>query len=244
MSLLQSLFDHCPENRWKNEFRFWVAQSGLAPHALRRVSPLVGYEYLREIRKGDIVVDAGAFTGDYTVYSSRKVGPTGRVIAFEPDPQNLLRLRSNLKGELDNVVIVEKGLWSSDGDLAFRTGTQGFASGATDFARSSGKGHDICVPVIRLDHALATLGLTKVDILKMDIEGAEIEALQGAEQTLRQGGLHLCIATYHILEGHPTSTRVETLLRSWGYESVSGFANHLTTYGWKPEKRETNPSTP
>ena len=194
---------------------------------------MVGYEYLRKIQPGDVIVDAGAFTGDYTVYASRKVGPTGRVLAFEPDPQNLKRLRANLRGELDNVTIIEKGLWNSEGELTFRAGTEGFTSGAACISGAV-TGQDLTVKVTRLDTELEQLGISRINVLKMDIEGAEIEALKGCEQTLKNNLAYICIASYHMLEGENTSRRVEKQLQDWGYHTTAAFPCHLTTYGWKP----------
>lgn len=241
MSMMQSLFNRLPENRAKHAFRFWVADSGLAPQVLRRTCPLVGYEYAHPLQPGEIVVDAGAFSGDYTLYASRKVGPRGRVIAFEPDPENLRRLRRNLGSEAANVTIVEKGLWSYEGEVAFRMGVEGFTSGAVEIANRQAASQEIRVPVVRLDDELKRLGVDHIDVLKMDIEGAELEALRGAEQTLRSNAAHVCIATYHILDGHPTSGRVESGLRSWGYECITSFPCHATTYAWKPTARVCGP---
>ncbi|MEI6167188.1 MAG: FkbM family methyltransferase [bacterium] len=233
MSLMQTLFDKIPENRAKNAFRFWVAESLLVPQFLRQTCPLVGYEYLRKIQPSDVIVDAGAFTGDYTVYASRKVGPTGRVLAFEPDPRNLARLRANLRGEIDNVTIIEKGLWNSEGELTFRAGTEGFTSGAACISGAVA-GQDLTVKVTRLDSELEKLGISKINVLKMDIEGAELEALKGCEQTLKNSQAYICIASYHILDGENTSKRVEKQLREWGYNTTSAFPCHLTAFGWKP----------
>lgn len=233
MGMMQTVFDKIPENRAKNSFRFWVAQSPLAPHFLRQTCPLVGYEYLREIQSGDTIVDAGAFTGDYTVYASRKVGPTGRVLAFEPDPTNLKKLRANLRGELNNVTIIEKGLWSSEEELTFRAGTEGFTSGAACISTLT-TGRDLTVNVTRLDTELKRLGISEISVLKMDIEGAELEALKGCQTTLTKSHASICIASYHILNGETTSRRVEQQLREWNYYAVTAFPHHLTTFGWKP----------
>jgi FkbM family methyltransferase len=236
MGMMQKLFEKLPENRWKNEFRFWVAQSPMSPQGVRRTCPLVGYEYVREIKEGDIVVDAGAFTGDFTVYASRKVGSRGHVLAFEPDPNNLRRLNRNLRGELKNVTIIEKGLWINTDTLTFRMGDSGLTSGTTAMDSGS-KASDISVNVTSLDEELRRRGIHHIDVLKMDIEGAEIEALMGAQNTLRDSRAYVCIATYHIRNGHTTSGPVEQQLKDLGFHTFSGFPMHLTTYGWKPDAK-------
>jgi predicted RNA methylase len=66
---------------------------------------------LRVLREGDIAVDIGANIGYLTVLASLLVGPTGRVVAFEPDPENVLRLRANVALNTGcNVTIVEKAV--------------------------------------------------------------------------------------------------------------------------------------
>jgi hypothetical protein len=71
----------------------------LAPFLLVRHSVgnfhLEGYELHRQIQQGDVVIDGGGFQGVFTLYAAKKVGPTGRVITFEPD-ERLFRLLQNI----------------------------------------------------------------------------------------------------------------------------------------------------
>src|SRR5207244_3775576 len=89
------------------------------------------------------------------------------------------------------------------------------------------------IEVCSLDSELSKLGIQKIDVLKMDIEGAEIEAIQGAVKTLKSNKVNVMIASYHIINGQTTSFFLERYLKSIGYQTKSDFKKHLTTYGWK-----------
>ena len=67
----------------------------------------------------------------------------------------------------------------------------------------------------------------------MDIEGSEIQALDGAKETLLKNNLNIAIASYHIVNGEKTCIALEKKLKSLGYETHTGYSQHLTTYGWK-----------
>jgi predicted RNA methylase len=85
--------------------------------------------YLRDsawpLTAGMCVIDAGACDGEFALYASRCVGPTGRVLALEPDPENFKCLRETfeLNGGLPpNVTLLPMGLWKHSSELAFSGG--------------------------------------------------------------------------------------------------------------------------
>jgi tRNA G46 methylase TrmB len=81
---------------------------------------LKGYLADYQLRPGDVVVDCGAYIGEFTLYAAEAVGPAGKVIAFEPDPENMKALKANIAlNRLKNVTVMEKGLWSRDGVMQF-----------------------------------------------------------------------------------------------------------------------------
>ncbi|MEJ2252457.1 MAG: FkbM family methyltransferase [Candidatus Lokiarchaeota archaeon] len=71
-----------------------------------------------------------------------------------------------------------------------------------------------------------------MDFIKMDIEGAEIKAIQGAENILKEG-TNLAIASYHLINGKMSFNRLESLIESFGYKTKTKFSIHLTTYAFK-----------
>jgi len=177
---LYLLFEKMPENKFKNAIRFWSAESPLAPHFMRRICPLVGYEYVRPLKEGDIVVDIGAYTGDYTIFASRKVGPSGRVVAIEPDPNNVRRLRNNLRGELDNVTVLEAALWSTPGRMRFKFAECGLQSGPTVCVDETIRGVEDMVDVTTLDELIKGLKLPRVDVLKWTSRAPRSRCSRGA----------------------------------------------------------------
>ena len=222
---LVSAFMGIPEFNWKNDLRYFLAFSPLVPSFISDWSPIKGYEKHYQVKEGDVVVDAGAYPGDYTIFAAKRVGNSGRVIAFEPDERNRVVLGRNLAGrKLNNVTVVPKGLWNREADLGFAPG--GFGSKVVSSNES-----DATIPVTTLDGALRQLGIAKINVLKMDIEGAEIQAVEGCRETLSRSDAFVCIASYHLVGGTDTSARMETFLRSIGYQAHSGYPRHLTTYG-------------
>jgi hypothetical protein len=85
------------------------------------------------------------------------------------------------------------------------------------------------VPVVSLDNALTEIGISNINFIKMDIEGAEIEAIKGAKKTL-SNNCGLAIASYHIIDGEKTCIQLEKLLSTLGYSVITSFPEHLTTY--------------
>jgi FkbM family methyltransferase len=136
---------------------------------------------------GDTVVDVGAHFGAYTLALAARVGPRGRVLAFEPLPRVFAELCASTRG-LPQVECIEAAL--SDRAADARAITVPFIAGEVpepalaSLEPSAGKGLSTMVRVERLDDRLALLdGLTFV---KVDAEGHDVEVLRGAERTLRR----------------------------------------------------------
>jgi len=220
-------FEKMPEWPIKNDIRYFLSFSPLVPKYLSDMSPVKGYELYYHLKEGDVVVDAGAYPGDYAVFAARKVGRKGKVICFEPDARNRKILYRNMeREELDNFIIVPKGLWNKNTTLKIKN-SDGLH---TELSEEIG---DSEIDVCTLDSELAKLEIKHIDVLKMDIEGAEVEAIQGAVKTLKNNSAHVMIASYHIINGQTTSFFLEKFLKSIGYQAKSDFKKHLTTYGWK-----------
>lgn len=191
---------------------------------------LKGYLAKYSPKPGDTVVDCGAYIGEFTLYAATAVGPSGRVIAFEPDAGIYGRLLANIElNGLKNVTAVNKGLWSKDGVLKF-TGDSikgySFMLGGDDPAA-------VNVPVVTLDSELARLKIARVDFIKADVEGAEVEFVKGASGTLSTGRVMLAIASYHTIDGKKSCFELEETLARIGYNSETAHPRHLTTYAWK-----------
>ena len=193
---------------------------------------LRGYLAKHRLKSGETVIDCGAYTGEFTLYAAKAVGPSGKVIAFEPDPVIFRKLLANIRlNGADNVVALNKGVWGKPGVLKF----VGDSIKGYSFMSAEKDASAIDVPVVSLDNELERLGITKVDFIKMDVEGAEIEAVRGAEKTLKGRTVDIAIASYHLIDGRKSCIELERMLPVLGYSAVTGHAQHLTTYACKRE---------
>ena len=153
------------------------------------------------IREGDIVVDMGAHVGVFT----RKALNLGaqKVVAIEPDPRNVECLRRNFTAEIESgrVVVVAEGAWNEDTTLTLYMGD---SSAWNSFVHQVGA-DTVDVPVRPIDHIVTELGLPSVNFIKIDVEGAEVEVIEGAKQILRAQRPRLMI------DVHQGSSRWKTL---------------------------------
>lgn len=192
---------------------------------------LKGYTKKYLPQRGDVVFDGGAYCGMCTYYFSKLVGPTGRVYAFEPDKDNYQIVLKNIeKHRLDNVMLVKKGLYSHSTTLSFSnrgSGLSKLAGDQTNLVNVS------LVEVISLADAYAQFNLTRLDFVKMDIEGAELEVIEGAKEFLKDKNVHFAIASYHNRDGEQTYKALEKMFAGIGYQSETGFPRQLTTWASK-----------
>ncbi len=143
------------------------------------------------VKPGQTVYDVGANIGFFTILCSRLVGPQGRVYAFEPIPQNLATLRHNVAlNGLSNVTIVEKALSSSTGTAEmFVSPWSAFHSlnveGATKQDNHGPQAGEITVQTVSLDEFVQGEGVRAPDLVKIDVEGAELIVVAGMRETLR-----------------------------------------------------------
>ncbi|MEE8199974.1 MAG: FkbM family methyltransferase, partial [Candidatus Acidoferrales bacterium] len=142
----------------------------------------------RWLQPGMTVVDVGAHVGYYTLLAARRVGPTGKVYAFEPEPRNYEALRKNieLNGYGEHVVAVPKAVSSKTGKSWLFLGGDG--PGTHTLVRGEERREETRIPVevTTLDDFFRERNWPRVDWIKMDIEGGEPAALEGMRETLRR----------------------------------------------------------
>lgn len=144
---------------------------------------------LYRVSSDEFFVDCGAFDGD-TVrdFLEESGGRFRKIVAFEADPTMAVRLKASIKklGMADRIDIQEKAVGAANGTVSFApNGTVGGS-----ICQSGG----IALPCVALD---STLAGQPVSLVKMDIEGAESDALHGAAETIRSSRPVLCICVYH-----------------------------------------------
>jgi len=176
---------------------------------------------------GDVVIDAGACWGETSLYFAHEVGPTGRVVSFEFIPSNLEVLGKNVNANrdlADRITPIAKPLWSeSDRTLYYVDWGPGsrvsFEKLREDFA-------DTQCQTTTIDRVASELNLSRIDMIKMDIEGAELNALKGAERSIRQHQPKLAISLYHNIEDFSTIPRyLDSLKVPYKY-----YLDHHTIY--------------
>jgi FkbM family methyltransferase len=178
-------------------------------------------EVLQEVRRvlgpGKVFVDVGANIGYFSLLASRLVGDEGRVLALEPSHANLARLCQHLwMNSAKNVLLTASAAGSEAGVASSGFPTPNNAGAAT--LRPIGAVRSNLAMTLRLDELLSGLGLVP-DLLKIDVEGFELEVLKGMQRTLRQSRpLVICELTERFLaELGQSSRQMLELMESHGY---------------------------
>jgi FkbM family methyltransferase len=172
----------------RRQSAFWLAdtlaeaQAGLYSHGDVRVRP------------GDTVLDCGANIG---VFARQALSAgAARVVAIEPGPASVACLHRNFSSEIaaHRLIICPVGVWHREETLRLFTDENTSVGDSLVLPRGS---TGIDVPLTRIDTLVGHLALSRVDFVKMDIEGAEQEALAGARETLARFRPRLAISAYH-----------------------------------------------
>jgi FkbM family methyltransferase len=175
----------------------------LQPNIVRKVSlpeafHWISFEGYREpellawvsshVPRGAVCLDVGGHLGIYALLMAEVAGPTGKALVFEPFPANADRIRRTVSanGLGDRVVLVEAAVDEADG-----AEVELFVGEADTYDRVSvyidaSRPDALRVPTVSIDAAVRRVGVDRVDLIKMDIEGAEDRAFRGAEDTVRR----------------------------------------------------------
>jgi FkbM family methyltransferase len=189
------------------------------------------YQHFYKVKAKDIVLDAGANCGHLSIFFSKLVGKDGFVYAFEPDTFNIERINRNIQlnaALADNIKIEELLLWNENKLVDFNE--EGTVGSSAVWILDSDK----CVKkqAMRIDDWVSKNNIKKLDFIKMDIEGAEVEALDGCVQTIENLKPNFAIASYHIVNGEATYIKVEEFFkkRNYPYKTVCFRKNEIITF--------------
>jgi FkbM family methyltransferase len=179
--------------------------------------------YAQTLKPGMVVYDVGAHVGFLATLGARLVGPSGRVICFEPLPDNQKSLAHNIElNGLENVTLIPAALGDREGIASFAVGEDVAWGKLGDGGKTS-----ISVHVHRLTEAAAVHELPKPDVIKIDIEGGETAMLAGAEELIRKYRPRLFI------ELHGTNVAVKQFLDRMGYSvRVLGSGDDILSANW------------
>jgi FkbM family methyltransferase len=175
---------------------------------------------------GDAVIDAGGCWGDTALYFANEVGDSGRVYSFEFIPNNINLFERNVSmnpSHKERIELVTHPVWNdSTTKIYFKDAGPGSNVSLEPFEGRDGE----CM-TLSIDDLVSQRGIKKVDFIKMDIEGAEANALKGAGVTIKKYKPKLAIALYHSFEDFE---RIPKLIREMVPE-YRFFFSHCTIYG-------------
>ena len=156
------------------------------------------------VKPDDIVLDAGANVGVFVRTALEKHAKL--VVAIEPVPQNLEALRRNFRKEIADgrVVLYPKGVWNTEGVLPMWVYPNSVLDSfvLSERPESPEEAQRVDLPLTTIDEIVEELGLPRVDFIKLDVEGAERQALEGAEQTIRRFTPRLAVATENLADDY------------------------------------------
>ena len=162
-----------------------------SPMMLARVLRVYEPEKVRALRSvlrpGDVFVDVGGNKGDFSLIAAKAMGDHGSVLCVEPEPANVAWIRRSAKRNRYRCIdVVAVALADREGTATLHLGVK---SGWHSLLRTDGvpTTGELVVPTRTLDDVLAERGIDRVDVIKIDVEGAEDQVLRGATQALRGG---------------------------------------------------------
>ncbi len=181
----------------KDRIDFWLTRVPSLYLAVERRREWTNWDkrvYLSFIRKGDVVVDIGANVGAHTVFFSHLVGPHGRVISFEPVAENLFALRALIakRARFDNITVIDAALAAPD----FAGGEAEIVAPVHDLTQASLRAHRagswevdsdmrrFPCRIARGDEEPELRSLDRIGFMKIDVEGGELDAMKGSEQSI------------------------------------------------------------
>lgn len=139
------------------------------------------------VAAGGWAIDVGANVGVFTVSVAQALAPDARLLAFEPLPGNVLRLRQNLEASnIEAVDVLPVATGAAAGEAEFLATSDAAYAGLVNSLESGRTGDVLRVPVTTIDTEWRSRGEPQVALVKLDIEGGELSALQGAVALLQR----------------------------------------------------------
>jgi FkbM family methyltransferase len=170
----------------------------------------------RELHEGATVFDIGANVGFVTLVAARLVGPSGRVVAFEPVPENAEAIRENLAlNAIDWVELHETAVGRTGGSARMIVSDVSAFSRLETVNVPTGARERIDVSVTSIDEFMSLGAAPVPDLVKIDVEGAELEVLEGMRRTIAE---HRPVI---LCEVHDCNADYAKLMRELGYETLN-----------------------
>lgn len=187
---------------------------------------------LGAVRSGDVVWDVGANVGLYSTKFASLVGPTGKVFAYEPSPNNLQRLRQATAAH-PTITVVPVALGDREDTVVFQQGADALGATSRIIERpASVEGGEVRVRLTAGDRLISEEAVKRPNVVKIDTEGYELDVLLGLKHTLASKDLRvLCIEMHFGLlqeRGLPmAASQIEELLLTAGFALSWPDASHI-----------------
>lgn len=172
------------------------------------------------LQPGDVVIDLGAYIGLTAIAFSKAVGKDGLVVSVEPDPASFAAAEQNIARHADvhgfkNIRLFRAAVSGSNEPLRFSA--EGAMGSAAQSIIGKGRGKSLAVVAYTLDQLVNIMGLTRVDFVKMDIEGSEEELLRNSERFFRRYRPKIIVEP-HRVNGTRSDEAVRSILSTYGYD--------------------------
>ena len=195
------------------------------------------------LSEGSVYFDVGAHIGYFSMKAAQKVGKTGLVVAFEPNPETLLLLRDNVTANhFDNVIVEPIACTDREQTLTLYAASI-INTGASSLARDNA---NISLEAPRpftvrgrpIDDVVRELGLTRVDAIKIDVEGAEVGVLRGALDTLKRFHPKVVaeVVARQLASFQTTPEELAALMHSAGYNQSRPLNPEKTDWEWTAQE--------
>jgi len=169
------------------------------------------YDKWCPIASGDLVIDCGAYVGEFTIQAAKSVGERGLVLAFEPNPSSLRFCKANVKRNgIINVKLFENALGDTDGREYFQVNHVNL--GASKIVQKETQSSVRLVSVKMLSQFLPYFEGRPVKLLKIDAEGSAVQIVRGAKDLFDRKLVQNVSA-----EIHPGEEGLQNLLESYGF---------------------------
>ncbi len=193
------------------------------------------------LSEGSVFLDVGAHIGYFSMKASPRVGKTGNVLAFEPNPETLQLLRDNVSAShAENVIVEPIACTDREQMLTLYAGppsNTGMSSLASENVPLEGPPRLYTVRARKIDEVVRELKLTRVDAIKIDVEGAEAYVLRGAANTLKQFHPKVVVEVVasQLAAMHSTPDDVIAVLKEAGYNHSRPLNTPVTDWEWTVE---------
>jgi FkbM family methyltransferase len=195
----------------------WIYNSGYSAYWMGSYESVLVKAFIEAVKSSTVVYDLGAHIGYYTLIASKYIKKGGKVYAFEPFPKNFEKLEIHKKlNLLGNVTIINAAVANNDGVISFSNNSNDSANTYVADSFMFKNFEHIQVNAVTLDSFIESSQSSQPDLIKMDVEGAELDVLKGATGILEKYHPKIFLST-HNCQNHGIHKKCIDFLTNLGY---------------------------